>query len=154
MISNDVLRKKVLDGLKREFDFMVDVDKRLSNIIITVSTGAFAVSIAFLTGWKDPLSDLPRIFLALSWGFLAFTILLETINYFLSRKASSNFYDKLQSRVEERTDLTDLNFIELLKEDRSSCVRKAIHKINIFVMIMFVVSVALLATFAITSLYP
>lgn len=138
--GQDSLRKKIIGD-----------DKLLSNMILFVSTGAFALSINFFINNITKI-NLP-IILVISWIFLSTSIMSNSASYFYSRKIGEDFSENINNIIKSNTkELTPQIYNNFIDEDKKSCLSKFVKFLNYIVFISFLLGVIALTYFSIVQI--
>lgn len=128
-----------LDERKLLVDAIREGARSFDKAILTLSAGAFGLSLAFVKQIAPTVQPRTIILLITSWVLFAISILVTLISFLTSQSACRRQIEILESKLSK-------------KDDHTNTPAKWTDVLNITSIIMFVIGVVFLSTFAISNL--
>lgn len=124
-------------------------DKSLNKILLLVSTGAFGLSINFFINGGS--INMP-IYLKISWACLALSMILNTVNYHISRNSKEALFKKLDNEILNRGQITTETYNKISNSYKSSFIVQVTELFNNLTTEFFVLGLVFLTIFAIVQI--
>lgn len=148
MVINDPeFSKKVSSDIDKIFEKAISDDKELSKLILLISTGAVGISITLFTSISD-ISSISPIILVISWISLGVCIIMQVLGYYFSRKDAQESGELLNELADDQEILTKSKYNNFVREQNKAPVRQLINRLNIGVIISFIVGIILLFVYS------
>jgi len=148
-VSKDDLKYKVyLDERKLLVDAEREQSRLFDRAILTLSAGAFGLSLTFIRQIVPNIKSGTMLFLIIAWASFCMSLLLTLISFLTSQYACRRQIEILG--VEFLNDNNDTKKEANLKNKEATCTKI----LNCFSLFFFIVGVISLAIFSIVNLSP
>jgi len=149
-----VQTKEFTEHTDREWDRMSgkihDVQTERDRLVLSISVGAFAVSIAFFTAFSDR-TILHENWLFSSWAFLATSLFIQLINYQFLIKKNQKGIDFIHEGRRDNT-LTPEAYREFVLKDVDNPIRIVMKTFTWSILGLTIVGAVLLVMFAVVNI--
>lgn len=144
-MNNDEWHKLLYDADRYDFQRLDSAirtnEKGLDHILLVVSTGIFAISISFITGYTNVNFKYPEVLVS-SWVIFALLIILHAAGYFFGIKASLISQNKMMESQSLEYSVHPKNIPEVKK------LLTIIDTFRIISLFLLMIGMALLVLFA------
>jgi 4-hydroxybenzoate polyprenyltransferase len=141
MKEDDSKYKHYLEQRKAYDEMELEMSGRYDKWILTLSAGAFGISLAFIEKIAPSPHRSAVWLLVVAWGFLLSTIILGLVSFLTSQSAIRRMRDMLDRSIEDEN-----------RPQQPNPSAKRTNTLNYFSMLTFTIGVSFLCAFSICNI--